>query len=220
MKIQSILAEAQSAKNYKVQCNQSGQNSQLAEMPAHNNFGFFLDRAAALSLLFPVAANGCCSSARIGADQISRSNGSGEVSAFGQMLALLAAREDAGVSAGCSCGPARDLFTAIEVDFQGPTGVNSSDLAHGDFVGSSNVLDYNFCFADLNPGKPKEHQGAKDYGRNQGSALQGSSNAIGGKDAHQSERHGDNDNNREISRGSSNENLHATSVAGNRRVCA
>ena len=83
--------------------------------------------------------------------------------------------------------------------------------------GSNDVLDYNFVFTHLNPGKPKEHQGAKDNGQNQGSAQKHSRDAIGGKDAGQSQRHGNDDGYREVSRGLSNENLHVTSVAVNEK---
>ena len=202
--------------NNKVQYHQRTKASQLAEVPGDSDFGIFLD-GASVSLLFPVAANRRRSSTGIGADQISRSNGASEVSALGQVLTLLAACKDAGVSSGCGCGPASDAFTTFEVESKSPAGVDSCDLLHGNLEGSYDVLDYNFVFTHLNPGKPKEHQGAKDYGQNQGSAQKHSRDAIGGKDAGQGQRHGNDDGNREVSRGLSNENLHVTSVAVNEK---
>lgn len=202
--------------NQKVQNHQRAKASQLAEVPGDSDFGIFFERAT-ISLLFPVAANGGCSSTGIGADQISRSHGASEVSALGQMLTLFSAREDAGVSSGCRCRPAGDALAVLEVNSQSPAGVDSCDLLHGNLEGPKHVLDYNLVFTDLNPGKPKEHQSDKDYGQNQGSAQKHSRDAIGGKDAGQGQRHGNDDGNREVSRGLSNENLHVTSVAVNEK---
>ena len=209
--VQNLLVE-----NNKVQNHQCTKASQLAEMPSDSDFGVFLE-GASVSLLLPVAANGGRSSTGIGADQISWSYGAGEVGALGQMLTLLSASEDAGVSSRCGCRPAGDALATFEVESKSPAGVDSCDLLHGNLEGSNDVLDYNFGFTDLNPGKPKEHQGAKDYGQNQGSAQKHSRDAIGGKDAGQSQRHGNDDGNREVSRGLSNENLHVTSVAVNEK---
>ena len=209
--VQNLLVE-----NNKVQNHQSTKASQLAEVPGDNDLGIFLE-GAGVSLLLPVAANGRRSSTGIGADQISRPNGAGEISALGQMLTLLTASEDAGVATGCSCRPAGDSLATFEVESKSPAGVDSCDLLHGNLEGSNDVLDYNLVFTDLNPGKPKEHQRAKDYGQNQGSAQEHSRDAIGGKDAGQSQRHRNDDGNREVSRGLSNENLHVTSVAVNEK---
>ncbi len=211
LEVQNLLVE-----NNKVQNHQSSKAGQLAEVPSDNDFGIFLE-GASVSLLFPVTANGRRSSTGIGADQISRSNGAGEVGALGQMLTLLTASEDAGVSSGCSCRPTGDAFTTFEVESKSPAGIDSCDFLHGNPEGSNDVLDHNLVFTDLNPGKPKEHQGAKNYGQNQGSAQKHSRDAIGGKDAGQSQRHGTDDGNREVSRGLSNENLHVTSVAVNEK---
>ena len=209
--VQNLLVE-----NNKVQNHQSTKASQLAEVPSDTDCGIFFEEAS-VSLLFPVAANGRRSSTGIGADQISRPNGAGEISALGQMLTLLTASEDAGVSSGCSCRPAGDALATFEVERKSPACVDSCDPLHGDRKGSKHVLDYDFVFTHLNPGKPKEHQGAKDYGQNQRSAFEHSRDAIGGKDAGQSQRHGNDDGNREVSRGLSNENLHVTSVAVNEK---
>ncbi len=105
--VQNLLVE-----NNKVQNHQRTKASQLAEVPGDSDFGIFLE-GASVSLLFPVAANGRRSSTGIGADQISRSNGASEVGALGQMLTLLAASEDAGVSSGCSCRPAGDALAVL-----------------------------------------------------------------------------------------------------------
>ena len=211
MRFSKLLVEDNKVQNHK-----STKASQLAEVPGDSHFGVFLD-GASVSLLLPITANGGCSSTGIGADQISGSNGAGEVGALGQMLTLLTASEDAGVTTGCSCRPAGDALAAFEVERKSPAGVDSCDLLHGNLEGSNHVLDYNLVFTDLNPGKPKEHQGAKDYGQNQGSAQKHSRDAIGGKDAGQGQRHRNDDGNREVSRGLSNENLHVTSVAVNEK---
>ena len=216
MRVGEIVVQNLLVENNKVQNHQCTKASQLAEVPSDSDFGIFLD-GASVSLLFPVAANGGCSSTGIGADQISRSHGAGEVGALGQMLTLLTASEDACVSSRCSCRPAGDALAAFEVERKSPAGVDSCDPLHGHLEGSEHVLDYNFVFTHLNPGKPKEHQGAKDDGQNQGSAQKHSRDAIGGKDAGQSQRHGNDDGNREVSRGLSNENLHVTSVAVNEK---
>ena len=211
MRVGELLVE-----NNKVQNHQCTKTSQLAEVPGDNDFGIFF-QGAGVSLLLPVAANGGRSSTGIGADQISWSYGAGEVGALGQMLTLLSASEDAGVSSGCSCRPAGDALAAFEVERKSPAGVDSCDLMHGDLEGSNHVLDYNLVFTHLNPGKPKENQAAKDNCQNQGSAQKHSPDSIGGKDAGQSQRHRNDDGNREISRGLSNENLHVTSVAVNEK---
>jgi len=209
--VQNLLVE-----NNKVQNHQSTKASQLAEVPGDNNLSVFLE-GTCISLLLPVAANGRSSSTGISADEISRSNGAGEVGALGQMLTLLSAGEDAGVSSRCGCRPAADALATVEVERKSPARVDSCDLLHGDLEGSNHVLDYNLVFTHLNPGKPKENQGAKDNCQNQGSAQKHSRDAIGGKDAGQSQRHGNDDGNREVSRGLSNENLHVTSVAVNEK---
>jgi hypothetical protein len=205
--------------NQEVQNNQSTKASQLAKVPADSNFGVFFE-AASIALLFPVAANGCRCSTGIGADQISGSHGASKIGALGQVLSLLTASEDAGVSPWCSCRPAGDSLSTLQIQSQCPAGVDSCDLANGHPKASGDVLDYDLVFADLNPGKPKEHQSAKDYGQNQGSTQKHSQDAIGGKDTGQSQRHGSDDDYREVSRGLGNKNLHATSVAVKRRVCA
>ena len=209
--VQNLLVE-----NNKVQNNQSTKASQLAEVPGDSDFGIFFE-GASVSLLFPVAAYGIRSISGIGADEVSRSHGAGEVGTLGHMLTLLTTSEDAGMSSGCSCRPAGDALATFEVERKCPAGVDSCDLLHGNLEGSNDVLDYNFGFTYLNPGKPKEHQGAKDDGQNQGSAQKHSRDAIGGKDAGQSQRHRNDDGNREVSRGLSNENLHVTSVAVNEK---
>ncbi len=209
--VQNLLVE-----NNKVQNHQRSKASQLAEVPGDSDLGIFF-QGASVSLLFPVAANGRRSSTGIGADEVSRSHGASEVGALGQMLTLLTASEDACVSSGCSCRPAGDALATFEVERKSPAGVDSCDLLHGNLEGSNHVLDYNLVFTDLNPGKPKEHQGAKDYGQNQWSAQKHSRDAIGGKDAGQGQRHRNDDGNREVSRGLSNENLHVTSVAVNEK---
>ena len=216
MRVGKPVVQNDLAQNNKVQNHQRSKASQLAEVQGDNDFGVFLE-GASVSLLFPVAANGGRSSTGIGADQITWSNGASEVGALGQMLTLLSASEDAGVSAGCSCRPAGDALATLEVERKSPAGVDSCDLLHGNPEGSNHVFDYNFGFTHLNPGKPKEHQRARDYGQNQGSAQKHSRDAIGGKDAGQSQRHGNDDGNREVSRGLSNENLHVTSVAVNEK---
>ena len=208
-----------SAKHQNIQRYQGSQACQLAEVPADHNLGILLE-SAAISLFLPVATDGCSCSTGIGADQISGSYGAGEVGALRQMLTLFSAREDAGVSPRCGCRPAGDLFVGLEVDSECPAGIDSGDLVHGNLEGASDVFDHNFVFAHLNSGKPKEHQGEKHNGQNQGSAEKNSGDAIGCKDAGESQRHGTNDDYREVSRGLSNENLHPTSVAVKRRVCA
>lgn len=216
MRVDQLVVQSLLVENQKVQNHQSTKAGQLAEVPGDSDFGVFFE-GARVSLLFPVAANGGCSSTGIGADQISGSNGAGEVGALGQMLTLLSASEDAGVSSRCSCRPAGDALAVLQVERKSPAGVDSCDLLHGNLEGFNHVLDYNFVFTHLKPGKPKEHQGAKDYVQNQGSAQKHSRDAIGGKDAGQSQRHGNDDGNREVSRGLSNENLHVTSVAVNEK---
>ena len=209
--VQNLLVE-----NNKVQNHQRTKASQLAEMPGDNDLGIFLE-GASVSLLFPVAANGRRSSTGIGADEVSWSNGACEVGALGQVLTLLTAGEDAGVTTGCSCRPTGDALAILQIKSQCPMGVDSCDLLHRDLEVSNHVLDYNLVFTNLNPGKPKEHQGAKSYGQNQRSAQEHSRGAIGGKDAGQSQSQGNDDGNREVSRGLSNKNLHVSSVAVNEK---
>ena len=216
MRVGELVVHNLLVENNKVQSHQSTKAGQLAEVPCDSDFGIILE-GASVSLLFPVAANSRRSSTRIGADQISRSYGASEVGALGQMLTLLTASEDACVSSGCRCRPAGDALATFEVEGKSPAGVDSCDSLHGNLEGSKHVLDYNLVFTDLNPGKPKEHQGAKDNGQNQWSAQKHSRDAIGGKYAGQSQRHGTDDGNREVSRGLSNENLHVTSVAVNEK---
>jgi hypothetical protein len=216
MRVGKLLGENPLVENNKVQNHQGSKASQLAEVPGDNDLSFFLE-GSSISLLLPVSADGRRRSTGVGADEISRSDGSGEIGTLGQVLTLLTTSEDAGVSSRCSCRPAGDALATFEIERKRPAGVDSCDSLHGNLEGSNHVLDYNFVFTHLNSRKPKEHQGAKDNGQHQWSAQKHSRHAIGSKDAGQGQRHGNNDGNREVSRGLSNENLHVTSVAVNEK---
>ena len=216
MRVGKLLVQKDLGQNNQVQCNQCTKSSQLAEVPGHLDPSVFFE-GPSVSLFLPVSANCGRGSAGIGADKISWPNGAGEVGTLGQVLTLLTTSEDAGVSSRCSCRPAGDALSAFEVESKRPACVDSCDLLHGNLEGSNHVLDYNFVFTHLNSRKPKEHQGAKDNGQDQWSAQKNSRHAIGSKDAGQGQRHGNNDGNREVSRGLSNENLHVTSVAVNEK---
>ena len=207
------MSKAQVAKNQK-----PNQDQQLGFVPCD---GDLLGSVVAAVLLgFPVAPNGSGSRSGIGVDQIAWPHGAGQVSAFRQVLTQVTAGKDAGMSAGCGCRPTGDSFASRQIQGQCPAGVDSCNCANWNSVASEYVLDNNDLFAHLNLGKPKEHQGAVANQRHNTCALNYSGYSIGSEDAQQSQPHGDNDNNREHSRGLSNENLHATSVAVNGRVCA
>ena len=217
MRINNSVLGTRLAKNREVQSNKSGKAGELAKVPTDYNLGILLEGPSPVSLLFPVASNGRSSGARVGADEIARSNGAGEVGTLGQVLTLLAASKDAGVSSGCGCRPARDAFAAFKIERKGPASVDSHDCTHWNLETPNHVFDHNLVLTDLYSGKPKEHESYKGYGQNQGNAQNSSPDTLSCKNAHESQNQGNDYDNREVSRGLSCKNLHVTSVAVNEK---
>lgn len=213
-KFQSALLELEATDYQVVRYQQQDQNHNMPQVPVDN------DLLIGFLALLPVATDGCCSSTGVGADQISRPYGSSEVGALGQVLSLVTRGEDADMSAWGSSRPTGDLLSVLQIEGQCPAGVDSGDLSHGDRKASENISDYHLGFAHLNPGKPKEQKAHIDNKANQRSACQNAINAIGGKNAGQSQRHGYGNNDGERSSGFSNKDLHPTSVAVNGKVFA
>jgi hypothetical protein len=217
MRINNSVLETLLAKNYEVQNDKSCKASELAKVPADNSLSVLLEGSNSISPLFPVASNGRSGSTRVGADEIPRSNGAGDVGALWQVLTLLPTGKDAGVSSRCGCRPAGDALAALKIERKGPASVDSRDRTHGNPEGSYYVSDHNLVFSNLNPGKPKEHQGAQGNGKNQWNAQKSCPDPLRHQDAGKRQDQGSDYDNREESRGLSYENLHVTSVAVNEK---
>ena len=82
------------------------------------------------------------SGSRIGVDQVSGSDSADHVAGFGQVLTLVFAREERGVSAGCWSAPG-NVLTGVGVNLECPASVDSLDSAVGDFNALENVYQSN-----------------------------------------------------------------------------
>ena len=112
--------------------------------------------------LLPESSNVSSGSARVAADEIARTHGAGDVGAFGEMLPLVAGGKDAAVTARSWSTPGR-YFAFICSDCERPSGVDELYGTPADVVLSEDIDNLYALFADFNPGKPKEQEGAHRY---------------------------------------------------------
>jgi len=115
-----------------------------------------------VSMLFPESSDVCCGSSGVAANEISWSNASGDVGAFGEMLSLVTGGKDAAVATRSWSTPGRYL-AFICGDCERPAGVDELYCTPADGVLSEHIDNFYALFADFNPGKPKEQQGAHRY---------------------------------------------------------
>ena len=170
-----------------------------------------------VSTLLPESSDVCCGSSGVAANEISWSNGSRDVGAFGEMLSLVARGEDAAVAARCWSTPSGYSATLGSYG-KCPTGVNELDGTPADFVLSEDIDDSYELFSHLNSGKPKEQQ---RQGTNQGHSWKRSQSICGAltkEDYQPCKGHDCDAGHRNSSSGAGSEYLHATSLACNGEV--
>ena len=183
----------------------------LADVPFTQNL------TALISALFPEASYVGCSCAGVAANEISWSNGSGDVGAFGEVLSLVARGKDAAVATGSWSTPG-SYFARVCGDCERPAGVDEFYGTPADLVLSEDIDNLYALFANFNPGKPKEQQGARRY---QGHSWQGyerDCESLANQNHKPGENHDDDARKSYGPAGSGSEYLHAKSLACPREV--
>ena len=137
----------------KIEHNQSRQERKVAGLPLDGH----LSAQPPVSGGLPATANLCCSGSGVARDEISGSNGSGEVGALGEVLALVAGCEDAAVATGGGSSPGAEL-SLVAGNLQGPAGVDPSYGTPADPHISRWVHNAHEVFAYLDARKPKKRQ--------------------------------------------------------------
>lgn len=133
----------------------NGKHHNLAYVPPTRHLSL------AISVLLPDSSDVCGSGSRIAGNQITRSNGSGNVGALGEMLALVAGGEDATVSPRGRRSPSSN-FAFVSGDCKSPTGVDDSNRSPANHVLSENVDDLDSAVTHFNPWKPEQKQSYGD----------------------------------------------------------
>lgn len=195
--------------------NQSAQDRQLSKMPA-SDYGF----VGAFGTAFPVASDLRSRRPRVAGDQVSWSNCAGEIGALGKVIALVATCKNAGVSSRCGCGPAGDLAAVLEIKSESPLGVDANDFFHRYLVRSNDISNYNLVRANLDTRKPEEHKRDENHESDRGQRPDQPLYAIGCENASKGKQHRYGDDNGKYLGGFGMEDLHHTSFALNREVCA
>ena len=120
------------------------------------------DRGNLVSTLLPESSDVGCSSSGVAANEITWSNGSRDVGALGEVLSLVAGGKDAAVATRSWSSPGR-YFAFVGGDCERPAGVDELYGTPADVVLSEDIDNLYALFADFNPGKPKEQEGAHRY---------------------------------------------------------
>ena len=170
------------------------------------------DSGNLVSMLLPEASDMGCSCSGVAANEISWSNGSGDVGAFGEVLSLVARGKDAAVATGSWSSPC-SYFALVCGDCERPAGIDEFYGSPADFVLSEDIDNLYALFANFNPGKPKEQQGARRY---QGHSWQGDKRdceSFANQNHEPGESHDDGARKSYGSAGSGTEYLHAKSLA-------
>lgn len=127
---------------------QNGERHQAAAVERDRDLSFTIGEA---TLIFPEPSDVGSSSSRLGIDQISGPNGSGQVAGLGEVATLIFRGEEGGVSAGSGSSPSGVLLFPNE-ECQSPAGVDSRDYFKWDFDGSKDIHEPDFTRAHLNSG--------------------------------------------------------------------
>lgn len=198
--------------NQQVQQEQAAENCNAAEVPAG------LLSAWQIAALLPVSADKGSWGSRIGVDQISRPNGSGEVGAFRQMAALIAGGKDAAVTARSWCSPGR-VASLVSDQAQRPFGINATDRTQAYPVGTQHVFNDDHFFIGADFGKPEGNHSQvtkqqRGWKTNQGDNYSLSAQGEQPRQQQQAQAHAG-----EQARKSGSENLHVTTLTRLREVC-
>ena len=190
---------------------QSGDCRNLANAP------LAFDGGNLVSTLIPESSDvGSCSSG-VAANEISWSNGSGDVGALGKMLSLVAGGKDAAVATRSWSTPG-SYFAFICGDCERPAGVDELYGTPADVVLSEDIDNLYALFADLNPGKPKEQQGAHRYQSHSWQGYKRDCETLAYQNHEPGESHDDDARKSYGPAGTGSEYLHAKSLACLREV--
>ena len=185
---------------------QSGDCRNLANAP------LAFDGGNLVSTLLPESSDVSSCSSGVAANEISWSNGSGDVGALGEMLSLVAGGKDAAVATGSWSTPGR-YFAFICGDCERPAGVDELYGTPADGVLSEDIDNLYALFAHFNPGKPKEQQGAHPYQSHSWQGYERDCEPFAYQNYEPGESHNDDARKRYCPAGSGSEYLHAKSLA-------
>jgi len=185
---------------------QSGDCRNLANAP------LAFDGGNLVSMSFPESSDVSSCSSGVAANEISWSNGSGDVGALGKVLSLVAGGKDAVVATGSWSTPGRYL-AFICGDCERPAGVDELYGTPADGVLAEDIDNLYALFAHFNPGKPKEQQGAHRYQSNSWQRYKRDSESLAYQNHEPGESHDDEARKSYGPAGSGSEYLHAKSLA-------
>lgn len=198
--------------NQQVQHEQAAENRKAAEVPT-GVFG-----AWQIATLLPVSSDEGSWCSRIGVDQISRPNGSGEVGAFRQMAALIAGGKDAAVAARSWCSPGR-VASLVGNQAQRPFGINATDRTKAYSVGTQHVFNDDHFFICADFGKPKGNHSQVTKQQRGWKAYQGDNYSLSAQGEQPRQQQQAQAHAGEQARKSGSENLHVTTLTRLREVC-
>ena len=170
------------------------------------------DSGNLVSTLLPESSDVGCGSSGVAANEISWSNGSRDVGAFGEMLSLVARGKYAAVATGSWSTPGR-YFAFICGDCERPAGVDELYCTPADLVLSEDIENFYALFAHFNPGKPKEQQGAHRYQSHSWQGYKRDCEPFAYQNHEPPESHDDDARKSYGPAGSGSEYLHAKSLA-------
>ena len=191
---------------------QRGSEHQCGDCRNLANAPLAFDGGNLVSTLLPESSDvGSCSSG-VAANEISWSNGSGDVGAFGEMLSLVAGGKDAAVATRSWSTPG-SYFAFVGGDCERPAGVDELYGTPADVVLSEDIDNLYALFAHLNPGKPKEQHGARRYQSHSGQGHKCDSESFANQNHEPGKGHYDHARKSYGPTGSGSEYLHAKSLA-------
>ena len=167
--------------------------------------------------LLPQPSDVGCGSSGVAADEISWTDGAGDVGTFWEMLALLTGGKDAAVATRSWSTPGR-YFALLSSYGKSPTSVDELYGTPADSVFPEHIDDSYELFLDLNPRKPKEQQRHRAKKRHAGQRRQGISQPVAHQDYQPRKDHDCDAGHRNSSSGAGSEYLHAKSLACNEEV--
>jgi len=185
---------------------QNGNYRNLANAP------LAFDSGIQTTSLLPESSDVGSGSSGFAADEISWSNGSGDVGALGEVLSLVAGGKDAAVATGSWSTPCR-YFAFICGDCERPAGVDELYGTPADVVLSEDIDNLYALFAHFNPGKPKEQQGAHRYQSHSWQGYKRDCEPFAYQNHEPGESHDDDARKSYGPAGSGSEYLHAKSLA-------
>ena len=180
----------------------------------HNlaNAPLAFDGGNLVSMLFPESSDVGCGSSGVAANEISWSNGSRDVGALGEVLSLVAGGKDAAVATRSWSTPG-SYFAFICGDCERPASVDELYCTPADVVLSEDIDNLYALFADFNPGKPKEQQGAYRYQSHSWQRYKRDCETLANQNHEPRESHDDDARKSYGPAGSGSEYLHAKSLA-------